>query len=288
MMLSKKIIIAVFASLLLVLVKAQVTPVQPGIPNELDQKFSPGKTAILGQGNAVNSSGSSEPRPDVEFKNAIKNNLALWPRSIAAFGYERFLAEEISLEGWLGLSYNKDAIFGMTGSELNFSSTYNDPVRLNSIYQLGVRDGMSLYFAGSVKFHFGGWSYWNNNNSYIELTMRKHANKLDVQAIKDNYNKNASQYNSGQFTGSTDVKVKHTCYLVNFGYRFTAGEKIMTSHEFYTGVGWRNVSYDYFARTQEWDPFLGNYVNKIEKNGERKNGSSPLFVFGYILGFGFK
>jgi hypothetical protein len=264
---------------------AQVKVVEPGKPNELDKKFVPGGNSVLNPTGSANTSssdnGGENSAPD--FKNVIKNNCALWPRGIAAFGYERFLTDEISLEAMIGVAYNKDPIFSTIGSAVDISDNQSSAISLYEMYRYGKKNGTSIYFSGSVKFHFSGWSYWNDNNSYIELGMRTYGNKLDVTLLKNNYNAN----NPGSFVGATDIKVKQNNYYVNFGYRFTTDGAVKTSHELYMGLGWRNLNYDAIRYNEYVDPITNNTTYNYQKSSEKASFSSPLFIMGYILGFGF-
>jgi hypothetical protein len=263
--------------------KGQVKPVTPGSRNELDNKYSPGKSPAVKTNQDDVSSGSSSSDPD--FKNVIKCNIALFPRCIAAFCYQYFIADEVSLEGWLGAVYKKDPIFAVFGSAIELSAQYG-ALNLKDIYTYGVKKGIRPYLGASVKFHFSGLASWNENNSFIEIGARSYSHKLDLSPIET---ATAKTYTPTYLSGDHTVIIKHLNYLVNFGFRFTTPGKIKTSHEFYTGLGWRTFTYDNFIRSEKkYQTGSGNgYYYEYSKNGTRKSGSSPLFVIGYILGFGF-
>lgn len=270
--------------------RAQVQPVQPGQPNELDKQYAPGGTSAFSSTGDNGPSASSSPNKSSEpdFKNVVKNNIGLWPRSIAAFGYERFLTEDISAEGWLGTAYKRDGIFAFIGSDISSTSsnvTQQNIVSLKNIYKYGKSNGIALYLGASVKFHFTGWNYyWGDNTSYLELGMRTYGNKLDISSLGSVNNGSGV---TTEFSGDTDVNVRQVNYLVNYGYRFTTDGKVKTSHELYMGIGLRNVSYDAYEQQEIYNSWLGNYEYKYIKTGVRLSSSMPLFVMGYILGFGF-
>jgi hypothetical protein len=266
---------------------AQVKVVQPGTPNDLDQKFTPGTNSVLNNQNSDGGGSSDNSGSDAEFDNVVKNNLAFWPRNIAAFGYERFFSEYISLEAWVGLAFKKDIVFGTMGSQSDMIFENGPAVSvlsLQSIYKYGKNNGVSPYLGASLKIHYSGiWSYWyDENNSYIEIGVRSYSNKLDVASYAL-LNPNGSDAVS--FSGSTDVKVKHINYVMNYGLRFTTDGKIKTSHELYTGFGLRLMTYDAFSSEQINNGF--GYSEVYRKNGEQQKTMTLMYVLGYILGFGF-
>lgn len=133
--------------------------------------------------------------------------------------------------------------------------------------------------SGSIKFHFSGFSFWNDEGTYLELGFRNMRNNLDITPLI-NQQYNSPNYN---FSGSPFVSLRQTQYLICYGYRFATTEKIKTSHEFYFGAGWRSGTYNSFS----FDYSQNSGTSEIYQNGSRENFSSPIFVMGYILGFGF-
>jgi hypothetical protein len=263
--------------------------VQPGKPNELDSKFTPRQFPLFNSSSSGSSSNAGKYSNSYDaFKNVIKCNIGLLPRKIAAISFERFLAEEISIEASAGFTYGKDPIFSAIGVELaSATSATNSYFDLSDLYNNSTTNGSGLYAGGSVKFHFSGFSYWNDEGTYLELGLRTVRNNLDITPLKNQYASNP--YLS--YSGNPEVSVRQTQYLICYGYRFATTEKIKTSHELYFGAGWRTGNFDSFSEVDDPNhPYNPNdpYTYKIiRKNGSRENFSSPIIVMGYILGFGF-
>ena len=284
--------------------QAQTTTLKPGSPNELDQKYTPSGTAIFSESqsgsNANNNTGKSKTS-ESEFKNAVKCNIAMFTRSIAAFSYERFLSNEVSFEGSLGFAYKKDAMFETFGLSTTSSSSGSTQVQvkipLKVIYGYGKQNGMGYYFGGTIKFHFyngcwysnmysgmyGGGGFGNSDmETYLELNVRGYSNKFLM--VSDTSSTGSTQGAGNQYADNSFVNVRHMNYLLNYGVRFTTGGKIKTSHELYTGAGIRNVTYDLFESvTVSTFPLQ---IDKYTLTGQRGNSMTPIFVMGYILGFG--
>jgi hypothetical protein len=267
-----------------VFLSAQVQPVTPGSPNDLDNKFTPAKSTVF---NASDSYSSGSGSGGESFKNVIKNNISLWPRGIAAFGYERFLTDEISMEGWLGVAYKKDQIFTAFGSaaDESFGDSQSD-IRLEPIYNCGKQTGSSLYYGASVKFHYSGWWYFTDVDfAFLELGVRSYSNKLNIASFSSNSNYN---YYNAPIVGSAAVKVQHINYILNYGIRLTTEGKIKTSHEFYVGAGIRSSTYDSFTRTENQNNYpYPNSPDTYSKNGTQARETFFMFLVGYELGFGF-
>ena len=253
---------------------------QPGKPNELDNKFTPTHFPLFNSSGNAGSSGSGGVSV-ASFKNVVKFNVALLPRKIAALTYQRFLSDEVSLEASLGPIYGKDPVFSAIGAEISSeTSSSNSYYSLTRILSNSRSAGMGLFAAGSVKFHFSGFSYWSDEGTFLELGVRSFSQKLDVTALK-----NAEALDYVLYTGSTEVQLRQTQFILSYGYRFATTGKLKTSHEFYFGAGWRTGTYNSYSRQEITNNYP--YYAQTNQNGLRENFSSPVFVFGYIFGIGF-
>ncbi|MFN5183962.1 MAG: hypothetical protein ACK5D5_13150 [Bacteroidota bacterium] len=276
-----KLFLRVFFSffiLFCVSVYAQVQPMKPGQPNELDNKFSPSNSSIFKPGSNTGSNNKSSSGDDVEFKNAIKCNVALLPRKIAAFGYERFLGEHIGAEGWLGFVFGKDPIFSVLGSQMIFDQGVGgSAIDLSDIMQSSTHYLGGLYYGAAIRFNFDSY-YWSGASSFISIGFRSYSQKLDISPLIN------QQYSSiyKSFEGSKIADLSQINYLLTYGYRLNTEGKIKTSHEFYFSTGIRNVSHSSYSSRE------GIGDNTIYyPNSNKQNFTGFFFGMGYILGVGF-
>ena len=257
---------------------SQVQPQKPGQPNDLDNKYSPGNSPVFKISSGSNTVKSSTSSGDVEFKNAIKFNLALLPRKIAAFGYERSLNENIGLETWLGYNYGIDPIFTALGSELDFmESSSNSVISLSNMFQYGTHYSGGLFYGGNVRFNFESY-YWNTASTYLSIGLRGYSQKMDLNSRINEVVVSSST----KFIGSTIAEVRQMNYLMTYGYRLVTEGKIKTSHEFYFSFGLRSVSY---TRYENFETNFGIY--EVRPAGNKGKFSSFFFAMGYNFGIGF-
>lgn len=242
---------------------------QPGLPNDLDKMFVPDKNSIF------NSEKNDEDGSDyllVDVKNIIKFNPAMLPRSIAAFYYERRLSEQFSLQGGLGICFNKDRVMGSIADDWAYGSDGNSSVRLALIMQYGLYNEPSLFASIAVKLHWENPHSWNAM-PYFEMSTRYYENKLKVSKI-----------GYGTMDGSPIVTVRNVSYTLVYGRQYLTEGKIRTSHDFYVGIGMKTVSFDRFISTEIVSPPYGTLHTKT---AERTKIPSALIVAGYVFGIGF-
>lgn len=252
------------------LLKAQVA--QPGLPNDLDRMFVPEKSSIFNS-DGKNDEGSSS-NSSVDVKHIIKLNITMLPRSIAAFYYERRLNDQISLEGGLGISFDKDRIMGAVSSiSDDFSGNYSS-IKLSEMMEYGVSNGKGFF--ASFSFRVGWDSYYDwNVIPYFEMNTRYYANKMKIGAM-----------NYGVINGSSNVEIRNICYNLVYGVEFLTEGKIQTAHDFYFGFGLRTTSFDKFTST-ETNTGSG-YSQPLHTNtGQRTKAYAPMFIMGYAFGIGF-
>ena len=258
---------------------AQVQPQKPGVPNDLDNKYSPGKSSVFKSAAVSSSSGGGSSDEGIPFRNAVKCNFGMFPRRIAAFGYERFLSDQVGVEGWLGFVFGKDPIFSLMGTELSFSdSPGNSSIDISSIYQNGTHYQGGLFYGAAIRFNFDNY-YWTSASSYISFGLRGYSEKIDISAL---VNQNYTSY-SNSFEGSRIVDVRQLNYLLTYGYRFVTEGKVKTSHELYTAFGWRNLTHTAFETINDNN---GNSITR-STTAAKATFSGMLVGIGYIFGIGF-
>ena len=250
--------------------------IKPGKPNELDNIYSPDKTASKPIVNAQSSVTLSK-------SNFIKFNFGLLTRSTFALHYERKLNDVVSFSGGLGYNYNIDKIQSAS-SEGDFLivDNYKSTVSLSQILINGVYDsGPNLFASASVKFSYDGlftaWNYDEERRNFIQLEWRNSSVNLDLNDLNSETEK---------VSNGNDLTIKSTCYLLNWGYQFTAGKSLITSHEFSFGFGIRKTTYNVFTSTQAYDPF-GQTYNLNQKTSGTETATTPMVTIAYVLGFGF-
>src|SRR3990167_1976126 len=205
-----------------------------GEPNELDKLYIPTQNSVFNPGKS--STKNSSPS---ENNNAIKFNPVLLTRSIGALFYEKWLSDEISVQGGLGICYNKDIMMGKLSEiqrEFNFSRDATSSFNISDIMLRGEFSSGSTPFI-SFAFRFFGSGYYDSE-SYFELNFRYYSNTLKIPDATESYNKRVLDL--------PEVTVRNFNYLLTYGYQVYTSGKIRTSHDFYYGIGLRNTSYDSF------------------------------------------
>jgi hypothetical protein len=246
---------------------------EPGRPNQLDERFTPPSTAIIGNGGGGSSSSFSGSTSEI--KNNIKYNPILLSRSIAALFYERFITEEFSITGGLGYCYGKDNIV-LIGSAIDweiFEGTSRD-LSLSDIMTYSKFRSGGNYF-GSLALRVYWDTYDDNRYGYLELNARKYNNNLEF--------KNTQRYD---IVDNANVVVTNTTYNIIYGTQFHTNGKIKTVHDFYCGFGIRGTNYDIF-KYQTFYNTNGQAEPRLLKTNEREKIYSPMLLLGYAFGFGF-
>jgi hypothetical protein len=264
---------------LIVLLVCQVIysqEIKPGKPNELDKIYSPDKTSSKP---ILNSSSSFV----ADKSNFLKFNFGLLARGTFALHYERKLNDVISILGGLGHNYKKDKIQAASATEDFFMiDNSTSSVSLNQILANGVyAKGANLFASGSIKFSYDGiysaWNYDDERRSFIQLECRYSGVNMNLYDI---------QMYDTQISNGNNLMIKNTCYLISWGYQFTAGSKLPTSHEFLVGFGVRKVNYNVFNSEQSYNQY-GQSIIIHKKTMGTETLSAPMLTLGYILGFGF-
>ena len=250
--------------------------IKPGKPNELDNIYSPDKTSSKPILNAQSSGIPSK-------SNFMKFNFGLLARSSFAMHYERKFNDVVSLVGGLGYNYNKDKIqsFAADG-DLFIVDNSKSTISLGQIITNSVYDsGPNLFASAAIKLSYDGlFTSWNDEEerrNFVQLEWRRSSVNMNLTDI--------NRYNE-QIGYGNDLTIKSTCYLLNWGYQFTAGKNVITSHEFSLGFGIRKTNYNVFTSTVAYDPFGQSYTVHQKTSGT-ETATSPMVTLGYILGFGF-
>jgi hypothetical protein len=239
----------------------------PGKPNKLDETYTP--AASLATKSSSSPSSSSD---GFDVRNNVKFNLGLLTRSIAAFEYERFLIDEISLIGGLGVAYGKDLFMSIASQmELDILETSSSSYSLSSITNKGVFAGnKNLYASLGIRFYWD--TYDNNRLDYVELGTRYYNNTLRIDDSSVN--------------GSPLVDVTNNNYYMKYGTQVVTTGRVKTVHDFYMGFGVRGTSYNVFENQEFIDSF-GNSRQELIKSQKRERIFTPSIIMGYSFGFGF-
>lgn len=245
---------------------------KPGTPNELDKLFIPDKNSLFNSESKTNEENSL---PASDIKNVIKFNVAMLPRSIAAFYYQRRLTDQISLQGGLGICFNKDRIFSVvSGFSGDFSSS--TAIDLEDMMANGQFSRNSLFTSFSFRLNWVSYFEWNAS-PYFEINTRYYSNKLKLDKFVDDRH---------GFSETPETIVRNTSFNLIYGLQYITEGKIKTSHDFYWGIGMRNTSFDTFT-SSEITTSGPNYI-LYTKDPERSKRLAPSFIMGYAFGIGFK
>ncbi len=244
--------------------------------NSLDDVYTP-KGSVFSE--TKNSSSSSNSSLNDYPRHLIKFPVALMPRGIAALHYELKVHENITLQAGAGFNFNKDRAFQLLGSELELSSSRESgQVSINDIYTSSEHESNAPYFFIGPKFIRE--SDWWEGYSYIELGYRHYNNKLK-------YTFPNSYGNTAKFVGSNLIEMSQNQFLLTFGTQYFTSGKIATSHEFYFGLGMRNINYNPISYTESYDINSTNYGTIYKASAEKKTVTNFLITCGYNLGIGF-
>ena len=265
-----------------ILLHAQTTV--PAKTNDLDDQYTPKGSGPLSSESKASKSGSSGSNYDGDYpKNIVKLAPTLLSRGIFALHYESNFADNFSLVGGLGFNYNKDIIFSLLGSGLDFTDNYTQgQVAPSDVLSTSTHDSPSLYFNVAPKFIFE--NYWNDGYSYLQIDYSHYANKMNF--VIDNSN----SYSSYQYimSGSPKIKYSHNIYALKYGYQYNTDTKLVTSHEFWISLGYRSYKYTpvYMTETSNQSyPYNTTREYSVSKTGVIKQ--SFYVGFGYSFGIGF-
>lgn len=269
--------IKIYFSIIFLLLSVVLFPqeIKPGKPNELDNIYSPDKASSKP---ILNSSSVHL----ADKKNFLKYNLGFIPRSTFALHYERKFNDVISLVGGLGYNYNKDKI-QTSSAEGDFylidnsvSSLSINEIITNNVY----KNGANLFASASLKISYVGlysFLYDDERRNFIQFECRYAAVNSSLYGIKNS---------TEQVQNGNNLLIKNTCYLVHWGYQFTAGNQPQTSHEFLVGFGVRKINYNVFTPTVGYDPY-GQPITIHQKTISTETVTAPMVTLAYIIGFGF-
>ena len=248
-----------------------------GPVNELDNIYTPPMNSLYDENAKKNNQYNSS---SAEFKNAIRFNPFLLPRSTFALGYERKLIGNLTGSVFFGYNYKRDWIQTMgsiisSGDDL-LSST-------SSELSLASMLGSGIYKSGGLYSSFGLRLYTEDSpfdGYYFEFQARFNNYTLDLGSVSNTI---GSDFAPGT---TTDVKIRNTSGYLIWGSQFYSSGKIRTTHDFYTGIGVRSTSYDVFSSKDVSDG-LGSNTTLLQNTGNRENVLGISIVMGYIFGIGF-
>ncbi|MBA3899935.1 MAG: hypothetical protein H0X62_06955 [Bacteroidetes bacterium] len=246
---------------------------EPGISNQLDQRFTPPPNSVLGKetgGSKSNFIGSGE------LTNVIKFNPILLSRNIAAVFYERYITEEFSLTGGLGFCYGKD-FFTQIGSSMDFELIESNSISLFSLSDMmnrGTFVSGGNYFS-SIALRLYWETYDNYRTAYLELNARNYKNTLSL-----------TESNYIPLHDITSVEIRNTTYNFIIGTQISTHGNIKTVHDIYGGFGVRGTRYNIFETKSFYDS-NGIPEERLLKTQNHEKRYFPMFLVGYIFGFGF-
>lgn len=257
-----------------------------GIPNDLDKQFTPGKNALFGESS---NSSSSDGEIYADFKNSIKWNITLLGRSTFAMFYERALSDQISMEFGIGTNYSKDRIFeALGGGDFYFdqSNNYNE-MGFDEYLRRANFTSSSIFLSAQAKFYLGGWYNESSvfDGSYFAIGTRFNPYKFELYS--DPYDPNYS-YSDAAIQGSKTSKLKTTSIYMLWGWQGYTSGKLKTTHDLYTGFGFRTTKYETFTRNEGLDPYgYSTGSPYYTKSAKEASAFGMTFLIGYAFGFGF-
>jgi len=242
-------------------------------PNELDQTYTPPVNSIFDEDSKKNNVNSVAI---ADFRNVIRFNPFLLPRSVAAIGYERTLNDYIGLEGYLGYSYKLDWIqaFGTAFSGGEFSMGNNQSaISVSEMIGNGIFKSGGIFSSLGLKVYMDGTPFEGN---YFGIQGRYNSFNLDLNNL--NYSFTSTEY--------ATTTIRNITTVFQWGTSVIGGSaKLPIVHDFYIGIGIRRSSYDVYNEQN----ITANGYNEIQyfKTNQRESNIGFSYVIGYSMGFGF-
>lgn len=267
----------------------RTTAQNSGPPNDLDKNYVPDKASLFNESNPGNVSGKSGA--PVDYHNVIEWTPGLIFRNIFALHYERKLTRFFSVQGALGAVFGKDRMQQIENPTGDFFSGTNSQtgssVPLGTMLSQGTFVGPNVFLGVAARLYFSGWSNYasryenySENRIYIDFGIRHYGNTITVSSTPNNSG-------GAEISGTPTVNIRSTMYYLNWGYHLETEGKIVTTHNFFMGVGLRNSSYEAFKSTNVTGAY-GNTTTINSVTTTRESITLPTIHFGYELGFGFK
>ena len=238
-------------------------------PNELDQTYTPPVNSIFDEDSKKNNLNSAAV---ADFRNVIRFNPLLLPRSVAAIGYERTLNDYIGLEAYLGYSYKLDWIqaYGTAISGGEFSMGNNQSaISVSEMIGNGTFKSGGIFSSLGLKVYMDGTPFEGN---YFGIQGRYNSYNLDLNNL--NYSFASSEYATTTIKNITTIFQWGTCVI-------GGTSKVPIVHDFYTGIGIRSSSYDIYNEQNT------DMETKYIKTNQRESFIGFSYVIGYSIGFGF-
>ena len=213
-------------------------------------------------------------------KSCIKFEPTLLFRGVFAFGYEREVIHNLTLQGTAGFSIDKDFVQVSNVIPIETDGTATNEVSINNILSNGRSGKSGYYFSGDAKIYFSNDIF---NDGYFGAKLTHYMYNLNYKAGTTlNQRLNYSSSNA-YIPNEINMNVYNTSFSIFGGVQFATKGTIKTTHDLYLGVGLNLLSYKKFIL----EPSLqsGNPPNAILGAGTT---DKTVFVsFGYAVGIGF-
>jgi hypothetical protein len=247
--------------------------------NTLDNLYTPTSPSLLNS-DSKGKNGSGEGSYE-NLSNAVKFCPTLLSRGIFAFQYERYIASSsISLNLSLGSTIARDYLQLLSSSFYEeFGESDNTAISYYDILASGDYVAKSnLYFATGIKIYSDSYSK-DNSESYFEFAMRRYNQVYSVPFV--NYNIDLGLVNTFQNT-----TVRTTNFNFIYGTSLCTSGKIVTTHDFFCGLGVRLNTAQNFDLVNTLDGSGGNAYSTYLPLSTRSFHLGINAVLGYTFGIG--
>jgi hypothetical protein len=214
-------------------------------------------------------------------KACIKFEPSLLFRGIFAFGYEREIVHNLTLQGTAGISIDKDFCQTSNVIPIEIDRTAANEVSIGNILSNGQSGKTGYYISGDAKIYFSNDIF---NDGYFGAKLTHYMYNLTYRA-GTTLNQRLSSYNTANAYIPNDINmnVYNSSFSIFGGVQFSTKGTIKTTHDFYLGIGLNLISYKKFIL--ETSSQVGSPPNVIL--GTATTGKTVFISFGYAVGIGF-
>lgn len=249
-------------------------------PNRLDEQYVPGNNSIFNSEGASSDGNNRSSNDDMEINYTMKANPLMAFRGVFPLYYERFLTDYLSLQAGLGICFNKDIVMVTASNVFSVEDAKSSISISEMITTFDYSGDKTLYFSLTGRFYIDTYS---DQGTYMELGVR-------YQQFDLLYKKEVSPQDKFSQIQGTRVDVTTVNFPFIWGYQKYFGNNFKSVHDFYVGLGIKNISYDAFKYEKITIPSTQNTSGKIEIDVHTKTSREsllvPAFLMGYSLGFG--
>jgi|GEM_PF-4712858 len=268
-----------------------------GLPNELDNKYTPDKTSLLNSSTdayITSYRGSNESN----IKNVVSFDITNLARSTVSFYYERAFNKILAAQVGIGATLAKDEVqqtfvpVGLSvfsnGDDNYNSATGGTTETLTNILKQSSYTKTGIFLAAGLKLYVSGTApkgiFFQVGTTYAVSNLQFTENNGNVL-----YTTNSSGAPIAGPLTSVPIIVKNLNFNFTWGYQFVVGVgKVKFVNSVYAGIGIKKITYtnvvDY---NSNYNSNTGAYSTPYTGvDGTQKTAIMPSLIIGFSIGCG--